>query len=56
MDVVFLLVWLFLWGPLQHLILDFAQVVIALTLGGGASSRQGSANNIFVCVATEQAV
>ena len=50
MDVVVLLIWLFLWGPLQYLILDFAQVVIALTLGGGASSRRGSANNIIVCI------
>ncbi|EPE08628.1 ubiquitination network signaling protein [Ophiostoma piceae UAMH 11346] len=53
MDICLLLVWLFLWRPLQLLILDFAQIVIALTLGGGCngnSSRQGSANNIFVCL------
>ncbi len=53
MDIGILLVWLFLWGPLQLLILDFAQVVIALTLGGGynsSNSRQGSANNIVVCL------
>jgi ubiquitination network signaling protein AcrB len=50
MDIVVLLMWLFLSGPLQSLILDFAQVVIALTLGGGASSRQGSTNNIVVCM------
>ena len=53
MDVCLLLVWLFLWRPLQLLILDFAQIVIALTLGGGCNgngSRQGSANNIFVCL------
>ncbi|CAK7269777.1 hypothetical protein SEPCBS119000_003743 [Sporothrix epigloea] len=53
MDVGVLLVWLFLWGPLQLVILDFAQIVIALTLGGGYNvngSGQGSANNIFVCL------
>ncbi|CAK7567343.1 MAG: hypothetical protein SEPTF4163_005306 [Sporothrix epigloea] len=53
MDVGVLLVWLFLWGPLQLIILDFAQIVIALTLGGGynvSGSGQGSANNIFVCL------
>ncbi|CAK7223223.1 hypothetical protein SBRCBS47491_005135 [Sporothrix bragantina] len=53
MDVGVLLVWLFLWGPLQLLILDFAQIVIALTLGGGynvSGTSQGSANNVFVCL------
>ncbi len=51
MDVVMLLIWLFLFAPAQQFILDLAQVVIALTLGGGASSRTGAANNIFICVA-----
>lgn len=53
MDLCVLMIWLFLWSPLQHLILDFAQIVIALTLGGGCngnSSRQGSANSILVCI------
>ncbi|CAK7237616.1 hypothetical protein SEUCBS140593_010036 [Sporothrix eucalyptigena] len=53
MDVGILLVWLFLWRPLQLLILDFAQIVIALTLGGGynvSGASQGSANNVFVCL------
>ena len=51
MDVVMLLIWLFLFAPAQQFILDLAQVVIALTLGGGGSSRTGAANNIFICVA-----
>ncbi|KAG7434161.1 putative ubiquitination network signaling protein acrB [Fusarium oxysporum f. sp. raphani] len=34
-DFFFLLVWLFLWGPIQDAILDFAKPVIAITLGGG---------------------
>ena len=48
MDVIMLAIWLFLWAPIQQFILDLAQVVISLTLGGGGSSRP---NNIFLCVA-----
>jgi hypothetical protein len=51
MDVVMLGIWLFLWAPMQQFILDLAQVVISLTLGGGGSSRDGATNNIFLCVA-----
>lgn len=50
MDVIMLGIWLFLWAPVQQFITDLAQVVISLTLGGGGSSRQGSANNILLCV------
>ncbi|KAK3940849.1 hypothetical protein QBC46DRAFT_384386 [Diplogelasinospora grovesii] len=50
MDVVMLGIWLFLWAPMQQFILDLAQVVISLTLGGGGSSRQGTANNFLLCV------
>lgn len=50
MDVIMLGIWLFLWAPVQQFITDLAQVVISLTLGGGGSSRQGTANNIFLCV------
>ncbi|KAK4191275.1 hypothetical protein QBC35DRAFT_487824 [Podospora australis] len=51
MDVVMLGIWLFLWAPMQQFILDLAQVVIALTLGGGGTSRQGTTSNIIFCVA-----
>ncbi|KAK0636384.1 hypothetical protein B0T17DRAFT_503842 [Bombardia bombarda] len=51
MDVIMLGIWLFLWAPVQQFILDLAQVVISLTLGGGGTSRQGTANNIFLSVA-----
>ncbi|AEO63180.1 uncharacterized protein THITE_2108087 [Thermothielavioides terrestris NRRL 8126] len=52
MDVIMLLIWLFLWAPMQQFILDLAQVVISLTLGGGGgSSRQGTTSNIMLCVA-----
>ncbi|KAI7779273.1 hypothetical protein LA080_001036 [Diaporthe eres] len=47
LDLFFLIVFAFM--PLQDLILDFAQVVIAMTLGGGASSRAGTTHNIFLC-------
>jgi len=39
-DAVVLLVWLFLWSPLQDIALDLAQTVIALTLGGGTNGRK----------------
>ncbi|KAJ9134618.1 Ubiquitination network signaling protein [Pleurostoma richardsiae] len=48
LDLVFFFIWIMV--PLQDLILDFAQVVIALTLGGGANSRAGTTHNIFLCV------
>ncbi|KAI0124434.1 hypothetical protein BJ170DRAFT_85909 [Xylariales sp. AK1849] len=50
-DGVVLLIWLFLWGPIQHVILDLAQMVIALGLGGGSSSRDGgSLKNSLICL------
>jgi hypothetical protein len=50
MDVIMLLIWLFLWAPIQQFILDLAQVVISYTLGGGGTSRQGTTPGIVVCV------
>lgn len=50
-DGMVLLLWLFLWGPIQHVILDLAQMVIALGLGGGSSSRDGgSMKNTLICL------
>ncbi|ATY62191.1 ubiquitination network signaling [Cordyceps militaris] len=34
LDFVFLLIWLFLWAPIQDAVLDLAKPVIAITLGG----------------------
>ncbi|KAI1821876.1 hypothetical protein F4861DRAFT_431670 [Xylaria intraflava] len=49
-DGIVLLIWLFLWGPIQHVILDLAQMVIALGLGGGSSPRDGgSMKNTLIC-------
>lgn len=49
MDCVFLLMWLFLWQPIQVLILDFAKPVIAITLGGGTSARDGTSRGVTTC-------
>lgn len=49
-DLLVLLVWLFLWSPLQDLSLDVAQTVIALTLGGGTTSKDAGFNNVLVCL------
>lgn len=48
-DMVVLLVWLFLWSPLQDIALDLAQTVIALTLGGGTSGREAGMRNVLMC-------
>ena len=49
-DLLVLLVWLFLWSPLQDLSLDVAQSVIALTLGGGTTGKDAGFNNVVVCL------
>lgn len=49
MDLFFLLVWAFLWEPLQDAVLDLAKPIIAITLGGGAASRNGSPRGLFTC-------
>lgn len=47
MDVFFLLFWLFLWQPLQEVILDLAKPVIAITLGGGSGvTRDGTSRGL----------
>ena len=48
-DLLVLLVWLFLWAPLQDIALDLAQTVIALTLGGGTGGREAGMKNVLVC-------
>lgn len=48
MDALFLLAWLFLWQPLQGVVLDLAKPVIAITLGGGSSAtRDGTSRGLF---------
>jgi hypothetical protein len=50
MDFFILLVWLFLWQPIQDAILDLAKPIIAITLGGGTTYRNGSSRGITTCV------
>lgn len=48
MDALFLLAWLFLWQPLQGVVLDLAKPVIAITLGGGSgATRDGTSRGLF---------
>ncbi|KAF2869000.1 hypothetical protein BDV95DRAFT_609252 [Massariosphaeria phaeospora] len=48
-DVMILLVWLVLWVPVQNFLLDLAQAVIAIALGGAAAGRKGTTNSIIIC-------
>jgi hypothetical protein len=48
-DGLVLMIWLFLWSPLQDIALDLAQTVIALTLGGGTSGKEAGMKNVLVC-------
>ncbi|KEY72905.1 hypothetical protein S7711_06735 [Stachybotrys chartarum IBT 7711] len=48
MDFFFLLVWLFLWQPMQDILLDFAKPVVAITLGGG-TKRDGTSRGVTTC-------
>lgn len=49
MDVFIMLIWLFLWPPIQVAILDLAKPVIAVTLGGGSTSREGTSRSVTTC-------
>ncbi|KAF4121879.1 Chromosome segregation ATPase [Geosmithia morbida] len=49
MDMLFVLFWLFLWQPLQEVMLDLAKPVIAITLGGGTGSRDGTSRGLTTC-------
>lgn len=49
MDVFIMLVWLFLMPPVQAAILDLAKPVIAVTLGGGSTSRDGNSRSVTTC-------
>lgn len=49
MDFLFILFWLFLWQPLQEVMLDLAKPVIAITLGGGTGARDGTSRGLTTC-------
>ncbi|MCJ1363168.1 hypothetical protein MMC16_002275 [Acarospora aff. strigata] len=50
-DAVFLVFWLFLWAPAQNFALDLAQAVVAITLGGGYSSKGSASDSATICIA-----
>ncbi|KIW02775.1 uncharacterized protein PV09_05837 [Verruconis gallopava] len=50
LDLLMLLPFLFLWTPAQNLSLDLAQAVIAMSLGGAASSKGGTSASVFSCI------
>ncbi|RDA90957.1 hypothetical protein CP533_3102 [Ophiocordyceps camponoti-saundersi (nom. inval.)] len=51
MDFFFFLIWVFLWPPIQDSILEFAKPVIAVTLGGGTSAKDGTSQGVTACFA-----
>jgi hypothetical protein len=50
LDILMFLPFLFLWTPAQNMALDLAQAVIAISLGGAASSKGGTSASIFSCL------
>lgn len=49
-DTLGLVLWLLIWAPLQTLALELAQAVVATTLGGGNSSKNGAADTTVLCM------
>lgn len=49
-DVIGLILWLILWGPFQTLALELAQAMVATTLGGGNSSKNGGSDSTLLCM------
>jgi hypothetical protein len=48
-DLVFWVLWLPLWKPIQGIILDLSQAVIAISLSGPAASNVGPTYSIATC-------
>ncbi|KAL8783018.1 MAG: hypothetical protein Q9213_004915 [Squamulea squamosa] len=49
-DALGIVIWLVAWSPLQMLILELAQAVIATTLGGGNSSSNSGTDSTLFCM------
>ena len=49
-DIVSLAIWLLLWEPAQTIAFDFAQAVIAISLGGGYTGKGGATQRAFMCL------
>ncbi|KAI9685384.1 MAG: hypothetical protein M1822_004515 [Bathelium mastoideum] len=50
-DGLILLGWFCLWDSAQNYLLDLAQAVIAVSLGGAAAGKNGTTNGFLVCAA-----
>ena len=49
-DIIGLILWLILWAPFQTLALELAQAMVATTLGGGNSSKNGGSDSTLLCM------
>ncbi|KAI4226552.1 MAG: hypothetical protein L6R36_003093 [Xanthoria steineri] len=49
-DVLGIVIWLVAWSPLQTLVLELAQAVVATTLGGGNSSSSSGPDSTLFCM------
>lgn len=49
-DIIGIAIWLPLFKPIQALILDWAQAMVATTLGGGYASRPGGSDSTLLCI------
>lgn len=49
-DTLGLVLWLLVWAPLQTLALELAQAVVATTLGGGNSAKNGTTDTTLLCM------
>ncbi|KAL8657626.1 MAG: hypothetical protein Q9226_001729 [Calogaya cf. arnoldii] len=49
-DALGIVIWLVAWSPLQTLVLELAQAVVATTLGGGNSSSSSGPDSTLFCM------
>ena len=49
-DIIGIAIWLPLFRPLQSLVIDWAQAMVATTLGGGYTNRQGGSDSTLLCM------
>ncbi|MCJ1382524.1 hypothetical protein MMC17_005637 [Xylographa soralifera] len=49
-DLIGIAFWLPMFKPMQSLVLDWAQAMVATTLGGGYSNRPGGSDSTLLCI------
>jgi len=54
-DIIGIAIWLPLFKPIQALILDWAQAMVATTLGGGYTNRPGGSDSTLLCISVVSA-